>query len=244
MKKTPIIINGAQGKMGCLACEAIRQHPHFELAACLGRHDNLKQTIIDTGAPIVLDLTSAEVVYANTLTIIEAGAHPVIGTSGLLSKEITHLQGMCAEKKWGALIIPNFSISAVLMMQFAAMASKFFPAVEIIEAHHQQKVDAPSGTAIKTASMIAAARTETTPVLPRTTGLPGARGAHYEQVPIHSIRLPGILARQQVIFGNEGETLSITHDTIDRHSFMPGVILACQRVMELDGLLYGLEQLL
>ena len=239
-----VIVNGAQGKMGVLACKTIQEHPDFELVACLGRHDDLAEAITRTGANIVIDLTRADCVYENCLTIINQGAHPVIGTSGLLAEQIQTLQQGCDEKKLGGIIAPNFSISAVLMMRFAADAARLLPEVEIIEAHHPQKLDAPSGTAIKTAEVIAAARQKPASKLALKELLPGARGASHHDVPIHSLRLPGILARQSVIFGNTGETLTLTHDTIDRSSFMPGLILACQRVAQLNGLYYGLEHLL
>lgn len=239
-----VIVNGAQGKMGSLACETIQNHPDFQLVAGLSRQDDLQRAITETKADIVIDLTRADCVYQNSLTIINCGAHPVIGTSGLVDEQIQTLRDLCEEKKLGGLIVPNFSIAAVLMMRFAAMAARYLPEVEIIEAHHQQKLDAPSGTAMKTAEMIAKARREKKKELPLKELLAGARGGVHHDVTIHSVRLPGVLARQQVIFGNLGETLSITHDSIDRASFMPGVILACQRVQGLNSLYYGLEQLL
>ncbi|WP_019215370.1 4-hydroxy-tetrahydrodipicolinate reductase [Legionella tunisiensis] len=239
-----VIVNGAQGKMGMLACETIKNHPDFELVAGLGHQDNLRQAIREKQATIVIDLTRADSVYENSLTIIENGAHPVIGTSGLIEEQIQHLQRLCAEQKLGGIIVPNFSIAAVLMMRFAAQAARFLPEVEIIEAHHQQKFDAPSGTAMKTAEMIAKARRQEKRELPSHELIPGARGCSHQNVNIHSLRLPGILARQQVIFGSSGETLTLTHDSIDRASFMPGIILSCQRVQQLDSLYYGLEQLL
>jgi len=239
-----VIVNGAKGKMGVIACETISNQPDFELVASLGREDNLRKSIVDTKAHIVVDLTRADCVYENSLTIIQNNAHPVIGATGLTLEQIETLQTLCAEKKLGGIIAPNFSIGALLMMRFAATAAHFLPEAEIIEAHHQQKLDAPSGTAMKTAEMIAAARNDKKNQLPLKELIPGARGASYHDVNIHSIRLPGILARQQVLFGNTGETLTITHDSIDRASFMPGIILACQRVQQLDRLYYGLEHLL
>ena len=230
--------------MGTLACKTIQEHPEFQLVGQLGRMDSLQAAIAETKADIVIDLTSADSVYANTLTIIEQGAHPIIGTSGLLDEQIHALHQRCEEKGLGGVIVPNFSISALLMMRFAADAARLLPDVEIIEAHHPGKLDAPSGTAIKTATLIAAARQNTKNKLPLKELLPGARGATLHDVHIHSLRLPGILARQQVIFGNTGETLSITHDTIDRTSFMPGLVLACQQVPLLKTLYYGLEHLL
>ncbi len=242
--KIPVIVNGAQGKMGLLACETIEQHPDFLLAAQLGRDDNLSRAILATDAQIVIDLTRADCVYKNVLQIIEAGARPVIGTSGLLSDQIEILKDKCKKKQLGGIIVPNFSLGAILLMRFAAEAAVFFSEVEIIEAHHQQKKDAPSGTAIKTADMIAAQRKASLSKNDVTEVLPGARGATYENINIHSVRLPGILAQQQVIFGSLGETLTITHNSIDRNCFMPGLILACQHVLKLKELYYGLETLL
>lgn len=239
-----VIVNGAHGKMGIEACKTIQKHPDFQLVASLGHHDDLAETIINTQADIVIDLTSAESVYENSLMIIKHGASPVIGTSGLLEEHIQALKARCAEKKLGGIIVPNFSISAVLMMRFAAEAARWLPEVEIIEAHHPQKLDAPSATSIKTAELIASARCLPKAKLPLKEQLPGARGATHRDINIHALRLPGILAQQQVIFGSIGETLTLTHNTIDRSSFMPGLILACQQVRQLDGLYYGLEHVL
>ena len=241
---TRIIVNGAQGKMGSLACKTLDSHPDFIIVGALTRKDDLRAAIHQAQAEVVLDLTRADCVYENSLMIIENGASPVIGTSGLLDEQIKILQNLCTEKKVGGIIVPNFSISAVLMMRFAAIAAKFMPEVEIIEAHHQQKLDAPSGTAIKTAEMIAASREQTKQQLLLKELITGARGANYCDINIHSLRLPGFVAQQQVIFGNIGETLNITHNSIDRVSFMPGVILACQQVRKLKSLYYGLENLL
>lgn len=241
---TRVIVNGAHGKMGLLACAALQAHPDFDLVAGLGREDDLVGTIGKTHAEVVVDLTRADCVYENSLAIINSGAHPVIGSSGLQDTQIEYLQQMCQEKSLGGIIAPNFSIAACLMMRFAGEAAAFFSEVEIIEAHHQQKLDAPSGTALKTAEMIAHARKSPRNELPLRELIPGARGGTHQQVNIHSLRLPGILARQQVIFGSLGETLTISHDSMDRASFMPGVILACQRVLTIKRLYYGLEHLL
>lgn len=238
-----VIVNGAQGKMGALACETIKNHPDFELVGSLTRADDLSQAIPALKAEIVIDLTRADSVYANSLTIIDSGAHPVIGTSGLMDEQIQILKNRCDAQKLGGIIVPNFSIAAVLMMRFAAEAARYLTEVEIIEAHHQQKLDAPSGTAIKTAEMIAKSRLAKQNELPLQEIIPGARGGSHHGVPIHSLRLPGFIANQQVIFGSHGETLTISHNSIDRASFMPGIILACQQVQDLDTLYYGLETL-
>lgn len=239
-----VIVNGAKGKMGTFACETIKNHPDFTLVGSLTRADNLAQTIKATEAEIVIDLTRADSVYENSLIIIESGAHPVIGTSGLLNDQIDLLKERCEAKKLGGIIVPNFSIAAVLMMRFAAEAARYFTEVEIIETHHQQKLDAPSGTALKSAEMIAKSRVAKPNELALRELIPGARGGSHHGVPIHSLRLPGFLANQQIIFGSPGETLTISHNSIDRDSFMPGLILACQQVLKLDKLHYGLESLL
>lgn len=244
MNKIRIIVNGAQGKMGTIACQTLQQHPDFELVAALSRQDPLAESIQNTQAQVVVDLTRADCVLENTLTIIQQGAHPVIGTSGLQSADIKRLQHQCEEKKLGGIIVPNFSISAVLLMRFAGMAARYLPNVEIIEAHHPQKLDAPSGTALKTADVIAAQRQQAPAALATQALIPGALGANYHDVPIHSIRLPGILAQQDVLFGHLGETLTLRHQTIDRQSFMPGLVMACQAVSQLQSLYYGLEHLL
>ncbi len=241
---TRVIVNGARGKMGALACHTLQNHPEFELVAQLTKEDDLGQAILNTKAEIVVDLTRADVAYQNSLTIIEHGANPVIGTTGLLPDQIQKLSSLCETKHLGGLIVPNFSISAVLMMLFAAKAAEYFSEVEIIEAHHQQKLDAPSGTALKTAEMIASARKNPKNKLNLKELIPGVRGGMHNEVPIHSLRLPGILARQEVIFGSTGETLSIIDNSIDRSCFMPGIVLACQKVGSLNKLIYGLEHLI
>jgi len=239
-----VIVNGAKGKMGRQASETLDKHEGFTLVARLGRDDNLTQSIKEHRAEIVVDLTSADCVYDNSLSIIEQGAHPVIGSSGLSHEQIKDLQSRCEERQLGGIIVPNFSIAAVLMMHFAGIAARWMTEVEIIETHHQQKLDAPSGTALKTAEVIAAARKQAKNKLPLKELLPGARGCEHDEVNIHSLRLPGVLARQEVIFGQQGETLSIVHNSIDRVSFMPGLVLACEKVAQLKTLHYGLEKLL
>ncbi len=241
---TRVLINGAHGKMGTLACEIIRSHPDFELVGTLTRQDNLREKLSQTSAQIAIDLTCADSVYENTLIIVECGVHPVIGTSGLLEDQIKTLKQKCETLKLGGIIVPNFSLSAVLMMRFATEAARNLSEIEIIEAHHQNKLDSPSGTAIKTAELIANAKSKPNKDLPLREIISGARGGKHQGIPIHSLRLPGILAYQQVIFGNEGETLTITHNTIDRTCFKPGIILACQGVQKLDSLYYGLEHLI
>ena len=239
-----VIVNGVHGKMGSLAKATLENHAEFELVAGLGRNDNLRQVILDTAAEIVVDLTRADCVFENTLAIIEAGAHPVIGTSGLSDNQIQRLIEQSTAQKLGGIIVPNFSIGAILMMRFAAEAAAYMPDVTIIEAHHPAKYDAPSGTAIKTADLIASKRGAASPSQNYHESFSGVLGGHYQDIPIHSLRIPGVLARQEVIFGSLGETLTLTHNSIDRACFLPGVILCCQKVKQLDTLYYGLEHLL
>jgi 4-hydroxy-tetrahydrodipicolinate reductase len=240
-----LLINGAQGKMGQIAVKTFSQHPDFVLVGMTGRNHDLAIEIKKNTPQVVIDLTSPDSVLANTQIIIDAKAHPVIGTTGLIKEQITQLQEQCAKLKLGGLIAPNFSLGIVLMIKCAQDIVKFFPAVEIIEMHHAGKLDSPSGTAIHTAEKLAAARTQSFD-LPKNTRetLAGARGAEHQKIPIHAVRLPGLVAHEQIIFGGIGETLTLRHDTMDRQCFMPGLILACKKVMELDKLVYGLENIL
>lgn len=239
-----LIINGAQGKLGRVTAEFFKNRDDFNIVGLLTRGDDLGSAIETQQADIVIELTRADCVYENARTIIEAGARPVIGASGLMENDIEALKALCDQKARGGIIAPNFSIGALLMMRFAAEAAAYFPEVEIIEAHHQQKLDAPSGTALKTAELIDTHRNAPPSALPLKELVSGARGGKHQNVPIHSIRLPGVLARQEVVFGATGETFSITHNTLDRSCFMPGVLLACQKVMQLNRMIYGLEQLI
>lgn len=240
-----IIINGANGKMGQLAVKTIQANSEFTLVGQLGRNDNLSDEIKNSKADVVVDLTNADAAFENAQAIINAGVHPVIGTSGLLKDQIKQLQSLCASKKLGGIIAPNFSLGALLMMKCAQEVAKYFNDVEIIEMHHNGKLDSPSGTAVRTAELIEAARVSApTPLKNTRETIPGARGATYQHISIHSVRLPGTVADQHVIFGGTGETLSIQHHTIDRQCFMPGIVLACKKVQELNELVYGLEHVL
>lgn len=239
-----IIVNGAQGRMGQEAVRAIKANEELLLVGEGLRGTDLTALIHQTQANVVVDFTNAEVVYENTLAIIQAGVHPVIGTTGLQSKELQTLQEMCAEKKLGGIIAPNFSIGAALMMHFVKEAAHYFSHVEIIEMHHDGKLDAPSGTAIKTAALIQENRISQPTPLACKEIIPGSRGASEHGVPIHAVRLPGLVAHQQVIFGSIAETLTIKHDTINRACFMPGLLLACKQVISLSALVYGLEHLI
>lgn len=239
-----VIVNGAKGRMGSLACQAIAAHPKLTVVAELDRGDNMASAIKAQHADVVLDLTQASQALDHAITIIEHGARPVIGTSGLLPDDVKQIQQLCAEKKRGGIIAPNFSLGAILMMQSAKRLAAFFQHAEIIEHHHPHKKDAPSGTALKTAELIANERTATTPPMPDTQTIPGARGAVHQNIPIHAVRMAGVAAKQEVIFGNDGETLSITHNTLDRQAYMPGICLACINVMERHDCAYGLEHVL
>ena len=243
MQSITVIINGAQGKMGSMATETLQKDPRFEVVGALEKKDNLAEAIAKTKAEVVIDLTCASQGFAHANTILNAGARAVLGTSGFLPEHIDALNKLCQQKKLGAIVVPNFSIGAILMMHCASLMAKHMPGAEIIELHHDKKQEAPSGTALKTAEMIAEARKNTT--LPQCEEIiAGARGAIHHDVPIHSVRLPGLLAHQSVMFGATGETVTIRHDTMDRQAFMPGVLLACEQVMAQDQLIYGLEHFL
>lgn len=239
-----VIVNGADGKMGRETVKAVERDEVLELVGESSRRDDLAKMIAQTHADVVVDFTIASAGFNNASIIIAAGAHPVIGTTGFLPDQIQELQKRCAKQKLGGIIAPNFSIGAILMMRFAKQAAHYFSHAEIIEMHHSGKEDSPSGTAIKTAEMIVAGRKELIPIKKSRETIPHARGANFEEVAIHSVRLPGLVAHQAVLFGGRGETLTIRHDSIHRESFMTGVKLACKKVMELDHLVYGLENFL
>lgn len=240
-----IIVNGAQGRMGQVTAKAIAEHRGFSLVGQTGRHDHLATVIRQTAAQIVIDFTQPEVVYHNALTIIKAGARPVIGTTGLRPLQIKKLQILCKKLKRGGIIAPNFSIGMALLTKHAQEIARYLPQVEIIEMHHDRKKDCPSGTALYTAEKLAAARkTPQHKNISSHETLRGARGAQYLGIPIHAVRLPGLVAHQQIIFGDQGETLTLRHDSIDRQAFMQGICLACTKVMQIRSLVYGLETML
>ena len=239
-----VLVNGSAGRMGQTTVKFIHADKTLDLVGETHNKDDLKKAILATKADIVIDFTNAAVVYKNTKNIILAGAHPIIGTSGLLPEQIQEFQNLCAEKSLGGIIAPNFCISALLMMRFAEQAAQYFSECEIIETHHENKLDAPSATAIKTAELINAARKKQPSNKRIHETLIGARGAVKNQIPIHALRLPGFLAKQDVIFGHIGGNLVIAHETIDRNAFMPGILLACKKVMSLKKLVYGLETFL
>ena len=238
-----ILINGIKGKMGSVAKRTLPQD--FELVAEGDRSTNLEKLIQQHKPDIVIDLTTPDAVFKNTKIIIDNNVRPVIGTTGLTHQQINDFEKICAQKKLGGAIVPNFSLGAVLMMKYAQDAAKYLPDVEIIEMHHNGKLDSPSGTAVLTAELLAKSRvgTATLPSNMRET-VPGARGANYKNIPIHAVRLPGLVAHLQIMFGGIGETVTLRHDSIDRQCFMPGIVLACKKVVELHELVYGLENIL
>lgn len=240
-----VLVNGAFGRMGQHVVKTVEAHPELQLVGQAGRDYDLKEAIKDSNAQVVVDFTHPKTVFETTNAIIDAGARPVIGTSGLHADQIKTLQQKCAEHKLGGLIAPNFSLGAVMMMKYSRDIAKYMPHVEIIEMHHDNKVDSPSGTAMRTAELLAAAQPNLNkPMKESHENVIGARGASHNGVPIHAVRLPGMLAHQQIIFGSTGETLTLQHDSRDRECFMPGVALACQKVMSLNELIYGLEEIL
>jgi 4-hydroxy-tetrahydrodipicolinate reductase len=208
--------------------------------------DDLAEAMRESAAEVVVDFTVPASAMGNIRIAIDEGIAPVVGTTGLTPSDLDQIREWAAERGVGTLVAPNFAIGAVLMMQFARQAARYLPDVEIIELHHENKVDSPSGTALMTAEMISAARTGSPhpPPAEPVERIPGARGTNLGSIPIHSVRLPGYVAHQEVIFGGLGQTLTIRHDSIDRRSFMPGVILSIRRVPSLDGLVVGLEHLL
>lgn len=242
----PILINGAFGRMGQMTAKTIAENPKFELVGQTGREYDLAKSIKDSGARVVIDFTHPDSVFQNTATIIDVGAHPVIGTTGLKPEQIAQLQTRCAKLKLGGIIAPNFSLGGVLMMKYAKEIAKHISNVEIIEMHHESKADSPSGTALRSAELIAEALAVKQPenAQPTRIEMPGGRGTQYYGIPIHAVRLPGLLSHQEIIFGEPGETLTLRHTTIDRKCFMPGICLACEKVVQLDRLVYGLEEIL
>jgi len=238
---------GAKGRMGQTTVDAVNSAADLELVAAIDLGDSL-ETLVSTGAQVIVDFTHPDSVMKNLEFAINHGINVVVGTTGFDDAKLTQVKNwLAANPGVGALIAPNFGLGAVLMMQFAAQASKYFESVEIIELHHPNKVDAPSGTAARTAELITEARASVAKAaMPdaTTTSLPGARGAKVGDVPVHSVRLRGLVAHQEVVLGDLGETLTIRHDSIDRTGFMPGVLLGVRKVVHTPGLTFGLEHFL
>lgn len=236
---------GARGRMGSEVVKAVNESSDCELVASLDAGDSL-DSLVTAGAQVVVDFTTPDVVMANLEFLIKNNIHAVVGTTGFSADRVATLEKqLAAHPEAGVLIAPNFAIGAVLMMEFAEKAAKYFESAEIIELHHPNKVDAPSGTAARTAALIADARSAAG-LSPQpdatTTSLDGARGAMVGDVPVHSVRLRGLIAHQEVLFGGLGETLTIRHDSLDRAGFMPGVLLGVRNVSSHPGLTVGLEK--
>ncbi len=267
MAKIKVVVNGAAGKMGKEAVKAISKEKDMELVGAVDLKevgvdagtvagisilgvqisDNLANIIKATKADVVVDVTHPSAVMENAKTILGNSAHAVIGTTGITEENLNEIKALCTKNKVNTIVAPNFAIGAVLMMKFSKLAAKHMPRVEIIELHHDQKADAPSGTAIKTAEMILseqAKKEKAEKEVKEIEKIDGARGGNLEGIHIHSVRLPGLVAHQEVIFGGIGQTLKIRHDSISRESFMPGVLLCIRKVKDVKGLVYGLDNLL
>jgi len=268
----PVIVNGATGKMGREVVKAVAQAADMSLLGAISRSpehigkdagelagcDLLEVPITDQLEPmlafvaqerqpgVLVDFTHPSKVYDTIRSAIAYGIRPVVGTTGLSPAQLQDLAEFADKASTGCLIIPNFSIGIVLLQQAAIQASQYFDHVEIIELHHNQKADAPSGTAIQTAQMLSEiGKTYNSPAVEETEHLPGARGSlASDGIRIHSVRLPGLIAHQEVIFGAAGQIYTLRHDTSDRACYMPGVLLAIRKVLQLKSLVYGLEKIL
>jgi len=260
--KIRVLIAGICGKMGQETARAVTAEPDMEVVgACdvsfvgcsIGEvvagikgevriNDDLAAAIDESRPDVLVDFTSPAAVMANVRASLERRVPAVVGTTGITPENLEELRALSDKTGTPALVAPNFAIGAVLMMKFAAEASRYMPAVEIIELHHDRKLDAPSGTSVKTAEMIAAAKGSGN--AEQGAGASAARGEEHSGIRIHSVRLPGLVAHQEVIFGGRGQTLTIRHDSIDRSSFMPGVLMAIRKVRGLKGVVHGLENLL
>ena len=261
---TTVIVNGACGRMGQAVLKAVQEAEGLELVgavdikggadtgALVGLPANgilvetdLEALLTRKKPEVMVDFTRPDVVFGNVMTALKHGTSPVVGTTGLSDEQKAEIAKASEENNTPAFIAPNFAIGAVLLMVMSRQAAKYMPDVEIIELHHDKKLDAPSGTAIQTAAMIAEVRKAHKQGNPdEFEKLEGARGADYEGMHIHSVRLPGYVAHQEVIFGNQGEGLTLRHDSYDRSSFMTGVVLAAKKVRSLKGLTVGLDKLL
>jgi 4-hydroxy-tetrahydrodipicolinate reductase len=235
---------GSLGRVGSSVCAAVEAADGLELVAALDRDDRL-ETLVGSGCEVVVDFTHPDVVLGNVELYVRHGIHAVVGTTGWDEQRYDRVrEWLAASPGTGVLVAPNFAIGAVLMMRFAAQAARFFESVEIVELHHPRKVDAPSGTAAATARAIAAARRAAgLGAMPdaTTTALDGARGSEVDGIPVHSVRLRGLVSSQEVLFGEPGETFTLRHDSTDVSSFAPGVLLGIREVAAHPGLTVGLE---
>ncbi|MGI5879782.1 MAG: 4-hydroxy-tetrahydrodipicolinate reductase [Syntrophomonadaceae bacterium] len=264
-EKIKVVVAGALGKMGIESMQAIAADNELELSGAidikaqgetaasltglksidLPIENNLEQLISRIKPDILLDFTNPQAVFNNARLGLKNNISCVIGTTGLNEIELKQLDSLAQENNVGIAVIPNFAIGAVLMMKFAAEAARYLPDVEIIELHHDRKIDSPSGTAIKTAEMISHNRPPRPPAnFSDYEKVAGCRGGDVEQIRIHSVRLPGFVAHQEVIFGGMGQSLTIRHDSFDRVGFMPGVVMVIKKMMSIKGLVYGMENFL
>ncbi|MEU7699525.1 4-hydroxy-tetrahydrodipicolinate reductase [Streptomyces sp. NPDC039028] len=247
MSKLRVAVLGARGRIGSEAVKAVEAAEDMELVAALGRGDKLER-LVEADAQVVVELTTPASVMENLDFCVRHGMHAVVGTTGWTEERLAQLRTwLAASPETGVLIAPNFSIGAVLTMRFAQIAAPYFESVEVVELHHPHKVDAPSGTATRTAQLIAAARAEAglgAQPDATATALDGARGADVDGVRVHAVRLAGLLAHQEVLLGGEGETLTVRHDSLHHSSFMPGILLGARRVTTAPGLTFGLENFL
>jgi 4-hydroxy-tetrahydrodipicolinate reductase len=247
MSKLRVSVLGSEGRMGSEAVRAVEAADDMELAAALDRDDSL-DALTAASTQVVVDLTHPEAVMGNLQHCVTNGIHGVVGTTGWTEQRLETVRDWLeASPGTGVLIAPNFGIGAVLAMRFAKQAARFFESAEVVELHHPGKADAPSGTAVRTAQLIAAARKDaelSAQPDATSTALDGARGAEVDGVPVHAVRLRGLVAHQEVLLGGEGEALNIRHDSLHRSSFMPGVLLGVRRVVSTPGLTVGLEHFL
>lgn len=265
MKNIKVIVAGPRGRMGSEAVKLVHNTEHFELVAVIDRKHNgenlgdlegfqgisapvfsdIQECFTNVQADVLIDLTTPEIGMYHTETALQYGIRPVVGTTGFTKEDLEKLDKLTKEKGLGCIIAPNFAIGAVLMMKFSQMVAKYFPDIEIIELHHDQKLDAPSGTSVKTADLISTVREAKIQGHPNEKEtIPGARGANVDGMRIHSVRLPGLVAHQEVLFGSAGELLTVRHDSFNRQSFMTGVKLAVDSIMNIDVLVYGLENIM
>lgn len=245
-----VAVCGANGKMGQQVIKTVNDAEDMTVVAKIdinnGEFATIKDAKDSVNIDILVDFTQPKSIYENALYCLSNGINIVIGTTGLTDEQINELKKLSESNKLGCLIAPNFSTGAVLMMKFAQMAAKYFNNAEIIELHHNQKKDAPSGTAVKTAQMMAEANNEfTTGNCTEVETIQGARGANsYNNIHIHSVRMPGFMASQEVIFGSNGQTLKIRHDSTDRECYMPGVLLGIRHIAENKKFIYGLDNIM
>lgn len=264
MENIKVVIAGPRGRMGSEAVKMVEETEHFSLVGVVDRknggqllnvlpgftseakiYTDLVECFQDTKPDVLIDLTTPDIGKEHTIKALEYGVRPVVGTTGFSEQDLKDLTNLTEKQGIGAIIAPNFAVGAVLMMKFSQMAAKYFPDVEIIEQHHDQKLDAPSGTGLKTAEMIHEVREEKKQGHTEEKELiKGARGADYHGIRVHSVRLPGLVAHQEVLFGGDGQTLKIRHDSYNRESFMSGVKLCVETVMKIDVLVYGLENII